>query len=295
MKIIAYPTQNNPPKLIVAPSRREWMDKSPNKFAYRCLPLSMANSFGWQVLSNSSFIAEWNGGKAPSDVKITKLDGTDYPSAHFGEGTITWHLGYLFKTEHPYGMYMTGAPNNPKPNIIPMSGLVETHWLPYTATMNWQFTQPGTFRMEIGEPFCQLFPVDMSIFDNIEAEIKTMHAEDSKEFHELYWEWNLSRSDFIRGQQVGVHGHTVWQKNYFQGTHPPDGVRKCPVHKLSDGSYETTHKTKPGVPDFVDKTIEPYKMIEDYWDKIKLIEEKYEKIIKNQKTMTEENYICKLP
>lgn len=273
MKVIAYPTVNDPPKLVVANSKREWMDNAVNKNPYRCLPLSMANSWGWQILSKSKFIAEWNGGKAPSDVKITPIEGTDFPVPHFGEGTLTWHLGYVFSTPYPYGVYMTGAPNNPKPNVVALSGVVETHWLPYTATMNWRFTQIGSFTMDIGEPFCQVFPVDMSLFENVVPEIRSMDEADAKEFYDLYWDWNLSRGKFMTEQRVGMHGAEVWQRHYFQGVHPPDGSRKCPFHTKSDGTVESVHITKPGVPEFTDHRIGPFKTPDYYWQRSKEIAE----------------------
>lgn len=276
MKVIAYPTTTNPPKLVPASSRREWMDVAANKNPYRCLPLSMANSWGWQLLSTSHFIAEWNGGRTAGDIQITHLDGSDHPVTHFGEGTLTWHLGYVFKTEYPYGMYMTGAPNEPSPNIIPLSGLVETHWLPYTSTMNWRFTQPGKFEMKIGQPFCQLYPVDMRLFEDMEEpEIRSMSEVEAKEFHDLYWEWNISRTEFMSEQRQRVtYDPSIWQKNYFQGVHPPDGKRKCPVHTTADGEVESTHRTKPNVPNFVNKDEIGFKTPSVYWERIKEIQEK---------------------
>jgi hypothetical protein len=273
MKIIAYPTQTDVPKLVPAPSRREWMDVAVNKNPYRCLPLSMANSWGWQLLSQGHFIAEWNGGNAPSDITITKIAGTGHPETHFGEGTLTWHLGYVFKTEYPYGIYMTGAPNNPKPNAIALSGIVETHWLPYTATMNWRFTQPGRFEMYIGEPFCQLFPVDMSLFQNVTAEIRSMNDSEAKEFQDSYWEWNLSRSKYLMEQKKGIHGPETWQKHYFQGTYPTSPERKCPVHHSTDGTQKSTHITKPGVPEFTDEIRTPFAAPDYYWERLQQMAE----------------------
>lgn len=273
MKLIAYPTMVNPPKLVPAPAKRDWMDDSNNKNPYRCLPLSMANSWGWHLLSQGHFIAEWNGGPRHDDVKITPLGGTMHPVAHFGEGTLTWHLGYVFSTQYPYGIYMTGAPNDPKPNVIALSGVVETHWLPYTATMNWRFTQPGIFEMKIGEPFCHIFPVDMTQFDTAEAEIRSMNESEAQEFHDLYWEWNLSRGKFMAEQRQGLHSSDVWQKHYFKGHHPPDGKKKCPVHITDEGKQQSNHRTKPNVPEFVDKQTAPFKTPDFYWKRAKEIEQ----------------------
>lgn len=247
MKVIAYPVAANVLPMRPATSTRDWMDVNPNKNPYRCLPLSMANSYGWEILSTAEFIAEWNGGMAPNDVRVTLLSGNHPPSAHFGEGTITWHTGYLFKTEYPYGMYVTGAPNYPKPNMIPLSGIVETYWLPFTFTMNWRFTQPGSAKFNVGDVIAHIYPINVHLFDDVEAEIRSIS--DDPEFEEAYWHWNLSRGKFLK--QKSRPGH-VWQRNYFRGKHPHTGEK------------EPTHRTKPNTPEFINKVTKPYAVPEKF-------------------------------
>jgi hypothetical protein len=81
--------------------RRGWCRAGPNArgwiptdrtFAYRCLPLSIANLMGWEVVTPSRVIAEWNGNRGLSDIVI-RVDGT-WPddrlaSSHFGHGILT--------------------------------------------------------------------------------------------------------------------------------------------------------------------------------------------------------------
>lgn len=287
MKLIAYTTSARPCPIQPANSKREWMDDASAKNPYRCLPLSMANSWGWEILSNAKFTATWDGGKGSNAVKVVVHAGTEAPSSHFGEGTLTWHSGYIFKTPYPYGLYVTGAPNYPKPNVIPLSGVVETNWLAYTFTMNWRFTQPGSFTMDIGEPFCQIFPVDMNTFDNVTPEIRTLHTDD-KEFHDLYWDWNVSRANYMNlrrtpGTPESVSG--VWQKHYFQGLYPAGEVNakptKCPFHNTDDGKTESAHGTKPNVPAFVDMQTEPYRTLPEYTERTRETKQKHDEYLKS--------------
>ena len=53
-----------------ASGKRDWMDASPEKFAYRCLPLVMANQSGWVLGCPLNFSAIWNG---KDDMKATTL------------------------------------------------------------------------------------------------------------------------------------------------------------------------------------------------------------------------------
>lgn len=231
MKTTAYIVSDAMDLRPASPNRR-WMDDSVNKNAYRCLPLTMANSYGWELISKSEVTAEWNGGQGPNDIKITHVSGTCIPISHFGEGVLTWHTGYLFRTEAPYGLYVTGSPNEPIHNIICLSGIVETHWLPFPFTMNWRFTAPGKVTIKEGDVIAHVYPVKIDVFDEISsAEIKNIDA--NPELKTQYTEWSESRAQFNkRPRERGE-----WQKNYFKGADPK-------------GDRVEGHKTKPNVPQF---------------------------------------------
>ena len=46
-------------QLRPAPARRNWMDELPH--AYKCLPLVLANQWGWQLLCPTDLVATWDG------------------------------------------------------------------------------------------------------------------------------------------------------------------------------------------------------------------------------------------
>src|SRR5579875_3362424 len=96
------------------------------------------------------FTAEWNGGKANEDIKLRPdrphPDFHEFVKAHFTEGVLTFHTGYLFRTSQGWDMSAGGPPNLPKDGIQPLTGIVETDWLPFPFTMNWKFTRPGRVR-----------------------------------------------------------------------------------------------------------------------------------------------------
>ena len=134
------------------------MDQFVDRHPYRCLPLTMANSTGWEILCPVGFTAEWNGGRPPrtsSSPPTTRIpDFQDFAKSHFSHGVLTFHPGYLFRTPRGWSMWVMGPPNHIKDGIQPLVGLVETDWLPFPFTMNWHFTRPGRVRFAKGEPFC---------------------------------------------------------------------------------------------------------------------------------------------
>jgi Family of unknown function (DUF6065) len=49
MKLIAYMIDGHRMDIRPAPIEREWMDNTGERFAYRCLPLNIANAHGWEI------------------------------------------------------------------------------------------------------------------------------------------------------------------------------------------------------------------------------------------------------
>ena len=233
MKLECYSLSARPPDLVPAPAARAWMDAFPDRHAYRCLPLAIANTHGWEVLSPCSFEAIWTGGLAMQDVTFRALD--DYPwlnhfvVSNFTRGIVTFHTGYLFRTEPGWNLLATGPFNRPRDGIVPLTGVIETDWLPYPFTMNWHFTRPGIARWEKGEPICTLFPVMQGALETVQPEI--FNIEDNPELNEEYRAWGEKRTEFmkkfLRGDSETLK--QAWQRYYFLGKMASTG-EQIPTH-----------------------------------------------------------------
>jgi len=221
MRLICYPTSGDAPKLIAAPVEREWMDRTNAGFAYRCLPLNIANAHGWLILNPAPFVAQWSGdaGLDAVTVRPTAAETSVQADSHFGFGILTFQARALFRTEPGYDLLVTGPFNRPKDAIQPLTGIVETDWAPFTFTMNWKFTRKLTpIAFERDEPFCMIFPVKRGSIEEVEPEIRPMTEE--KEMHEAYVKWAGSREKFNKDLKLAESPARTqgWQKDYFQGT-----------------------------------------------------------------------------
>ncbi len=230
MRLIFYPTSGVRPPIRPASSARTWMDEAPQGFAYRCLPLNIANAHGWDILCPTGFSACWRGGSAPGDVEVRADDTVWPPLSHFGCATITFHVGYLVRTEPNYDLWVGGPANLPKDGIVPLTGVVETDWSPYTFTMNWCLTRPNHWvRFEAGEPFCTVFPIERGILEQTTPEIRELDEDfQAPAFHA----WNKDRAKFLT--DLAVTGSEAqrekWQKDYFRGL-GIDGQKAIDTHR----------------------------------------------------------------
>ena len=74
VELIAYEVGPNPGyALEVAPKARPWMDAFPGRFAYRCLPMVMANQSGWIIRCPLNFSAKWNGKLGSEDSPVWRI------------------------------------------------------------------------------------------------------------------------------------------------------------------------------------------------------------------------------
>lgn len=224
MKLECYALIPDPPSLVPARATRKWMDATRSRFAYRCLPLNIANSYGWEILSPHSFSIRWNGGEDARDIQFEALDGCPYLShfvtSHFNHGIVTFHTGYLFKTELGWDLLATGPLNEPKDGIAPLTGVIETDWLPFPFTMNWRLTRPGEVRFEKREPFCLIAPLQRGMLEAAQPEI--LDINDYPELVKQYEAWKSSRVEFLDKLKINDE-QTVkqaWQRFYLKGQAP---------------------------------------------------------------------------
>lgn len=223
------------------------MDEFPDRHAYRCLPLSIANAHGWDILCPVAVEIEWNGGPRIEDLTVRALqplaDGrpiSDFCRSHFSNGIVTFHTDYVFRSEDEWDLLATGPFNSPKQDVYPLTGIIETNWLPYPFTMNWQVMKPGRVVFEKDEPFCFIFPVKKQAVLDCQPEIH-----DIGEDPDLMRQHNAfagSRSEFMKRFNANDPAalKNPWLKYYFRGRHP-------------DGASVENHLSKLRVASPVDK------------------------------------------
>jgi hypothetical protein len=219
VKLIFYSLGHGEVRLRPAEATRTWMDETQDAFAYRCLPLNIANAHGWEVLAPCGFSARWNGGQASSALDIRCAAGSNLrPTSIFGNGVVTFHLHGLFRTEPGWNLFVGGSPNRPKDGIYPLSGVIETDWAPYSFTMNWKFTRADHWvSFDEGEPFCFVYPVQRGVLEAMEPEIREIGSEPALQAD--HSKWSAERTYF--NDQLTVkdtaEARMRWQKRYYRG------------------------------------------------------------------------------
>ncbi len=225
---------------------RQWMDETSESFAYRCLPLNIANAYGWSFHLKQDLVVHWNGGRAIDDITIkSDEDVSRVVASIFGHGIITFHTHGLFQTEPGWSLMASGPANTPKDGISPLSGIIETDWSPFSFTMNWKITRPNqwiSFKKE--DAFCSIFPIQRGALESIEPELLPIESDpDLKEEHDL---WGAARKKFNADlEKDGSYAQQEkWQKSYYRGKRP-DGSPGAEDHIIKLRLQEFKKKLTP--------------------------------------------------
>ncbi len=233
-KLVAYRVADaDAMPLVRATSNRDWMKRTTDRFAQRCLPILVANAAGWFITNAQTIHATWSGEDDPRGVTIEYEPGAGpyAVTSHFGHGVLTWSIPYLFRTPLGVNLLARGPSNSPKDGVVALEGIVETDWAVAPFTMNWKITRPGArITFEAGEPICMLVPLRRGELERYWPVVADIDS-DPQLAHE-YRTWLRSRARFLA--DLGTPGSEAnrmgWQRDYFLGESPA-GLR-APEHQL---------------------------------------------------------------
>ena len=211
-------TQSGEPSIFdITPAsvKREWMDETFGH-AYKCLPLKIANQYGWVAHSPCTFTATWDGGTSKDSLLVqpTGEDFCDYMCAyavsHFAHGILTVNTDFLIRTTPGTSLYVRGLTNHQKDVIYPMDAVIETDWLPFHFPFSYRFIKPGTITFKKGEPLFMFFPIEREYIESFSLNFKSMDS--NPELQEQNRKFSESRARHM------AEGNPLPQKFYIKGT-----------------------------------------------------------------------------
>lgn len=220
LALTAYRVTDQAMDIRPAETDRLWMDATISRFAYRCMPMLLANQTGWVICNSHDLEISWDGRETSDAIAIADHGGQGVCPAvsTFGTGIVTFTLPYLFRTPAGYNLLVQGPANAPKDGISPLSGLVETDWAESTFTMNWMFTRPNhTVTFAKGEPIAMIIPLRR--YEAEQFDPKMDDITNNPDLFAAYTQWANSRRQF--NDELTMPGSDAqkagWQKHYAQG------------------------------------------------------------------------------
>jgi hypothetical protein len=203
-------------KIVPLSLHRKWMNDTKKKFAYKCLPLNIANQYGWAVLSPADFSVSWYGGSGQEQVDVFSSDPELLDRvivSHFGEATFTIQPDFIIQTPENYSLYIRGVPNEINSVIRPLDAIVETDWLPFTFSYNYKFAETGVVDFKKNDPLFIFFPIERNSVENFK--LRQVDIEESQDLYQDFLDYSNSRLGFNKDKNNGGH-----QRFYQDGRGP---------------------------------------------------------------------------
>lgn len=168
---------------------RNWMPVNANK----CLPLQMANQYGYEISFYEDISVHWNGGSNKNDITCfpTKYDLV----TEAGQGIFAFPTNLIVRTPPGVNTCIQGPVNVYREGLQYLSAIVETDWQSTQLNMNFNIINPGTtIHFKKGEPFCVFYPVPRKYEQTFSLSIEPL-ANNSEEFDLFQSQWLLLTDD----------------------------------------------------------------------------------------------------
>ena len=151
------------------PKKRSWF----TPHFYRCLPLSIANQYGFVLTLPFDVELTWDGKEHIEGVTV-KTDQDTFPFyvvSLFGSGIVTIITPFFLRTPPGVNLMTINPPNYVLPNITVMNGVVETDNLRGNFTFNIKMQIPGiTTTLRKGMPISGIIPIPRYFADGFTLE-----------------------------------------------------------------------------------------------------------------------------
>jgi hypothetical protein len=204
--------------------KRDWMDDTPEKHAYRCFPVTSANMIGWNLSCTKDIRFIWDGINDTSQNHVKIFDGGEFTYTGRGQSSVSVHTGLIFKTDENISMLTINPVNYFDGRFETISTVISTSWLDSGFPLAIKAKIPNEeILIKAGTPIATIIPISLSAMDKTEIEI--INYSDPGKIRE-----NKNKSFGLASQKINASGQ--WTNFYRNATNE---------HGEKIGSHEVTN------------------------------------------------------
>jgi len=206
--------------------KRDWMDQTPDKHAYRCFPVTQANMVGWYLYSDEDISFIWNGINDTSSDNVKILKGSNFAYTGRGQSTISFNTGLIFRTDKNISMLTINPVNLFNENFETMSSLISTSWLDNDFPLAIKCKIPNKeIVITAGSPIATIIPISLTDMDNTSINIID-YVDVNNERHKANLSYGVAAQEINQsGQWTDWYRNAVNEKGEVLGQHETKALR----------------------------------------------------------------------
>lgn len=169
-KIKAYKISDKPAVLSSLPTKRDWMEETSDRHAYRCFPVTLSNSLGWSISFPEDISFVWDGVSDSSNSHVKILSGSDYVTPDRSNATVSFNTGINFETQENLSMVVMPAPNQFYRGAQCFTTIISTSFFQGQMPVVWRITEPyKVITIKAYDPVASILPISLTELQDSEV------------------------------------------------------------------------------------------------------------------------------
>jgi hypothetical protein len=160
--------------------KRDWMDVTSEKHAYRCFPVTQANVVGWNLSCKEDIVFTWDGINDQTDQHV-KIISPENAYAGRGQSSISLNTSLIFRTSPDISILTINPVNYFNEDFETMSNLISTSFYDNPLPLALKARVPNKeVTIKSGTPIATIIPISLTQLNNTTINIVAYQDPDRK-------------------------------------------------------------------------------------------------------------------
>lgn len=223
--INVYQPKNSKVNFSTVPIKRDWMDNTFDRHAYRCLPVTLANTLGWTFSYPEDISFIWNGISDSSDAHVKVLTGEEYVFTNRANATISFNSTLNFRTDENVSLLLMPVPNQFIDGVQGFTTIISTSVLDTSLPSAWKITKANeVITIPANTPIVSIIPISLTDIQNTEVNLRDENF--SQEYYQKVAEYGKRSGEITKGGEwTNFYRDAVDHLGNKQGDHETKSLK----------------------------------------------------------------------
>ena len=228
--IKAYVT--TPDAMVIEPLTvtRDFMDATPDKHAYHCFPVTLANTLGWAISAKKDIRFIWDGINDTSGDHIKILEGEDLVYTGRGQSTVSFNTNIILRTAQNISVIAMNVPNYFHEDFDVMNSVISTSFYPHPLPLAIRARTPNKeVVIKAGTPIAAILPISLGALKDAYIEV-SKHVADPEDAAKFKSYGDAAQELTSKGQWTDWYRNAINEKGESVGEHEVKSLKLKTVY-----------------------------------------------------------------